>query len=457
MKPCDPYPESGPRRVRFDWHTAAAMVLAALPFAGYADPAGMPAPALITPAEIVRKALDYSPFLKSQDESVRVAAAQRRQANATGGPQVDARFQALHFNGLENESLGPSLSLPVIQDQYAGSVGVTQPLFTGGRIWNQQRSSRLNETASRSSRCASESDVVLDALAAYWQWSKAIRAVSAMQSAVARMKAHAADMANLRATGMATDSDVLSSDVLLDQTLLKLDDAQRQVDLARTRLAELTGAEPALNLQPEEAAAPPDNDPLALDAAIAAALSNRSELAAARLQADAADAAAAAARADAFPHIAVSARYEQGRPNNRDFPPADEWKSDTYVGASVSWMLLDSGLTRARTAEARARAAQGRIQAQRLQDRIEAEVKQARIALTSARSRTRTAAHAEASARRNVEVATDLWKNGMTRHAEVLDAQASLTDAQSQRIAAQADAAIAEAALRHAMGVLKAP
>ena len=445
---------SDPTTVRNNLITLAAILLI-LAFA-QTFPAEKAA-TVISPDQIVQKALAYSLLLKTQGQSVRMAAAQRRQAEAAGGTLIDARFQAAHYNGLNNETLGPALTLPVIQDQYAGSVGLTQPLFTGGRIASQERSARLIETASRSSLRAVESDVVLDALAAYWQWSKAARSAAALEAAVTRMKAHATDMANLKKSGMATDNDVLASDVLLDQTLLKLDDAQRQVELARTRLAELTGEEPGPRQRPEEAGPVSDDEPIPLGQALSAALSNRTELAAARLQATAAEASVASARAEALPQLALSARYEQGRPNPRDFPPTDEWKGDAYVGATVSWTLLDSGLTRAKTAEAYARAAQAGLQFQRLKDQVDTEVKQARINLVSVRSRTKTAAHAEASARRNVGVTTDLWKNGLARHSDVLDAEASLTDAEYQRIAAQADAAIAEAALRHAIGTLKAP
>jgi outer membrane protein TolC len=59
----------------------------------------------------------------------------------------------------------------------------------------------------------------------------------------------------------------------------------------------------------------------------------------------------------------------------------------------------------------------------------------------------------ETSARRNLAAATDLWRNGLARHADVLDAHAQLTDAQYALMAARADLELALAALDHATGV----
>ena len=64
------------------------------------------------------------------------------------------------------------------------------------------------------------------------------------------------------------------------------------------------------------------------------------------------------------------------------------------------------------------------------------------------------AERAGGSAARNLQSATDLWQNGLARHSDVLDADAQLTDAQYEKVAACADVARAEAAYRHAVGIL---
>jgi outer membrane protein TolC len=136
-------------------------------------------------------------------------------------------------------------------------------------------------------------------------------------------------------------------------------------------------------------------------------------------------------------------------------PPADEWNDDGFVGITASWNIFDSGLTRAKVAEATARRDQARQRQQQTADRIALEVRAARVDLANANERLAVALRAAESARRSLKVADDLWKNGLTRHVELLDAHAQLTAAEYQVIATRADLELAGAALQHATGRLK--
>jgi outer membrane protein TolC len=410
---------------------------------------------VVAPSQIVRKAVAHSPLLRQTHETRLAASAQRRQAEATGRPAVDARFQALHVYGLENEPLGPGVALPVIEDQYSASVGITQPLFTGGRVSSRKAATRLTEAAAGEATAATQADVILQALMAYWQWSKSQHLAASLQTAVGRARAHLKDIGSFKQAGMATESDVLTSEVLLDQTVLRLDEARRQAEIALVRLSQLIGEDLPPASCPEDAPDAGVEPVISVADAQALARTNRAEIAAARLDAAALDIAVRGARADTRPQISLSARYEEGRPNLRDFPPIDEWKSDAYVGATLSWTLIDSGFTRARIAEAKARARQSEARLQQIDEQIVAQVKEARINLLNALSRCQTAARCEASAAKNLTVVTDLWKNGLKRHSELLDAETALTDAQYQRIASLADLAAARAVLDHAMGRLR--
>lgn len=409
-------------------------------------------PAVISPEDVVSLTLSHSPTLKSHDESIQAATARRQQADAGLMPQLDARAQALHFEGLENQALGP-VSIPVIDNQFSAAVGITQPLYTGGRVTSQKRSAKLGEESSRQARAASSSDLALRAVTAYWQWSQSLARIEAFQSAVDRMQVLATDTRNLEKAGMATDNDRLSVEVTLDQTRLELDDAQRQASLSLVELATLTGREFSTNAAPRKPVLQPsDRAVQSLQKSIANACEQRAELKSLRLNAKGSEALVEAARADRRPQLSLIARVEEGRPNQRNFPPDDQWREDALVGATVSWNLFDGGLTRARTAEARAKATRDTLQCQALEEAVVAQVRTAHLSLQHALNRLKTTQHAEAGARRNLEVATDLWKNGAARHSDVLEAQSRLTLTTTQRISAEADVLIGQATLKHATG-----
>jgi outer membrane protein TolC len=294
----------------------------------------------------------------------------------------------------------------------------------------------------------------LQALAAYWNWSKAVYSTDALRSAVTRTEAHAGDMRSLHNAGMATDNETLATEVLLDQTRLRLEEGRRRVDLARARIAFLTGSELVEGAAPQPPAIPADLAVPAEGHALQTAFTNRTDLTAGRLETQAAEALVRAARAEIYPQVFLTGRYEQARPNVLDFPPSDEWKDDAYVGVSLAWNVWDWRVARAKTAEAAARAAQAKLRLGQTEEQITLEVREGRINLQDGLDRVTTAKRVEQSAQRNLEAATAQWKSGLARHSEVLDAQAQLTDAEYQRIVAEADVLLCRAALLYAEGLL---
>lgn len=405
----------------------------------------------LSPETVVQLALAHNPALKGREEEFRMAKARRLQADAGLKPKLDARAQAQHFEGLENGTLGPGLTLPVLDDQYSASIGITQPLYTGGRVTHQRRSAQYQESATYQSLSAAAADIEFQTLTAYWQWSKALAQIKAFQSAVIRTETQLTDTRNLKNAGMATDNDVLANEVLLDQIQLQLEAAQQQAALSRIQLTQLTGREFSSRESPLYPVTPVQTVFTNQESALSAALSNRPELVSLRLNAQASSALIGVSRAEARPQLALIARYEQGNPNVRDFPPDDKWRDDAFIGATATWNLFDGGLTRAHVSEAKAKAARDTYQVQALSEAVISETKAAFLARDYALSRLNTSKHAESSTTRNLQVATDQWKNGTARHSDVLDAQSKLTLTTAQRIAAEADVLIAEASLKHAI------
>ncbi len=407
---------------------------------------------LVRPEQVVQAALTHSPSLQSAARELDAAAARQAQARAAGRPTLVADARAARYNGLADTSFGPQLFIPAIDNRYSAGLQVTQPLYTGGRVLQQRAAAASQQQAAEQTRLSTRADVAYAALAAYWTWSKTHYAVESFQSAVVRMAEHHRDMQQQHHAGLVTDNDALATEVQLEQTRLQLAAAHRAVESARARLAFLTGRDWPAEAIPQPAAAPdaaaaPDETAL-----LAVAQTNRAERAARRLETQAAAAQVKASGADGRPQLALIARYEQGRPNMLNIPPQDEWSDDAYVGVVLAWNLWDAGLTRAKVAEAAARLAQSQLRQEQTDDQIALDVREACIALVDAGERLTVAQRIEQSARRNLQAATDLWQNGLARHADVLDAHSQLTDAAFQVIAARADSAVARAALDRATG-----
>lgn len=410
----------------------------------------------VSPEQVVADALAHSPALRISSQEVDAARAERKGANAQALPSLTLEARAGRYEGLVEGALGPGITIPAIEDRYAAAVRLSQPLYAGGRIVNQKRSAAHRHAGARQRLQSTRADLILEALTAYWNWSKAFYSLEALRAAVARMEAHAADMRNLHEAGLATDNDTLATDVILDRTRLQLEEALRRVGLAEARIAFLTGAEVPAGAVPAKAEAAGGGTIPPIEDCAAAAVTRRPDRAAAELESRSAEAQARASRAGLRPQVALTAHYEQARPNLLNIPPADEWRDDAFAGIVATWDVFDGGLERARAAQARARAEQARLRLQQADEQIVLEVRAAGIDLSNARDRVAVSERAESSARRNVEAATDLWKNGLARHAEVLDAHALLTEAEAQVVASRADVALAQAAFDHAVGRLAA-
>jgi len=136
-------------------------------------------------------------------------------------------------------------------------------------------------------------------------------------------------------------------------------------------------------------------------------------------------------------------------------PPQDDWQFDAFIGVGATWNILDWGLTRAKVNEAKANANQAGYQPSQLNEQVIFEVRQALINLENARRRLIVARRAKASATLDLKSVTDLWQNGLARHADVLDSRSRLTEAGFDLVSAAADLAIAGAEFEHAYGIME--
>lgn len=409
---------------------------------------------LITPEQIVSRTLAHSYQLKAATKEIAAAEAKQAETRAQALPQLTTDVRAMRYTGLYDSAFGPFFLIPAIDSRYNAGVSLSQPAYTGGRISNQKEGAYFQKRAAEEIRRGNEADFTLQALAAYWNWSKVYYSLEALKAAVTRMEAHARDINNLYQAGLATDNDTLATEVLLDQTRLRLDEAKRGIEMARARIAFLSGQELPQESEPSkyeaqgESIRPPETELLTT------AKTNRAEPAARQWELKAAEAQVKVSRAEYYPQVALTARYEQARPNLLNIPPVDKWQDDGFAGIALSWNIFDWSLTRARVAQATARSAQAKLRLDQVQEDIVLQVREANIDLQNVKARVTVAERVESSARRNLAATTDLWQNGLARHSELLDAHAQFTNAQSEVIAAKADLAIAQAALQHAIGLL---
>lgn len=402
--------------------------------------------------QIVGEVLKHSYHLKIAGEQVTAAEAVKKQADAAMFPSLDLDSRAAHYWGLKENNF-TDFRIPAMPDRYSGGTTLSQPLYTGGQISGRREMTDEQHLSARLSFAARRADVIYQTLTAYWLWSKAFYAAESFQAAVAWMESHDRDMRNLRTAGLVTENDQLSTSVRLDQTRLRLEEALRYTCLCRANIERLTGQTLPAAAAPSRPAGDILTPASGEQELIQGALTNRSDIQAQQSTLNAARKNIQIQSANYFPQFNANIRGEVGHPNQLNIPPENRWQFDAFIGVSVSWNIMDWGLTQAKVSEARAHANQAGHLLSQLNEQVTFEVRQALINIKNALTRVRVARHAEKSAKLNLKSATDLWENGLARHSDVLDAQARLMDAGFDLIAAAADTALARAELDHAYGV----
>lgn len=317
-----------------------------------------------------------------------------------------------------------------------------------------RQSAELTKQSVGADQKAATSESILDSIIAYWNWSKAYYQLDALKAAVARMEAHTKDIRNLKNAGMATENDLLSTEVLLEQTRQRYEDALRRLDLMIAWIEFLTGKRIERNWLPAKPVISTNMTILSERELIANALKMRDERTAQIFRVRAMDEKIKATESEYYPQVSLVARYEQARPNLMNFPPRDKWQDDAFAGIVISWNIFDWGLRSAKVREAVARRDQAHLALEQLDDRIFYETRAARIKLLEAINRLEVSKRILERANTNLFVVNDLWKNGLARHSDVLDAHSQLTDAQYGVISDSADIEIARIQLEYAIGAL---
>jgi outer membrane protein len=407
---------------------------------------------VVTVDQVVEDALSHSRLLRAAGLEIEALAARERQAGAGAMPVISLDARASIYEGLEDASFGTRVVVPGAEERYSISLGLLQPLYTGGKISSLRMAAGWEKESAVAALAVREKDVRLQAVSAYWAWSKAWGALMSLSASVARFEGLLTDARNRESAGLGTGTERLAVEVLLDRMQLRVEDARRQVESVELRIAHLTGKEPGAGARPADAGIAPETAPPEPAELESLAFRNRPERAAAAAAVEASRSQMRVAGAASRPHLGLMARVEEANPNGLFFPPAEEWNWDAFVGAVASWDVFDGGYSRHRVAESAARMAQAALAAEQVDDDIRIEVRTARINLESCLQAARVAARGALSARRNMEAVEQQWKAGLARHSELLKAESDLADAEFAAVAARSDVLLATAAMDRAVG-----
>lgn len=408
---------------------AAVMIMSTSPV--FADPPEL------SLDDSVALALKNNVAIKTAVEDQEKAQWGIKEAQAGTGPTVSLSASADRSQNTPDALPGNSTST---------GVRLNWPLYTGGRTEGQIDQAQLNADIARWGVDKAKSQVKLDATTAYYGVLQAQNLVKVNQETVDSLTQHLNNVNAQYAAGVVAKADVLRSEVELANAQQNLTKAQNSYDLSMADLNNVTGLslDSQSTLKDELGHVP---YVMSLEDSIASARNKRPEIAQSQAEMAIAKYGVKIAQSGNLPTFSVSA--------------ADGWSGESFssqrnnwsVGATVSWNVFDTGLTKAKIEQAKTDVDKAGETDRQTKDSIELEVRQAYLSMKEAEQRIDTSKVAVDKGREDLGIAQTKYSAGVGTNLDVIDAQLALTQAQTNYAQALYDYNVNKAKLEKATGM----
>ena len=390
-------------------------------------------------AETLRDALalayQTNPSLLAQRASQRSLDETIVQARAGLRPQLDVTASATY-------SRSDTATFGVVESDGAGvSIGLSQTLWSGGRIGHGISAAEANIMAGRENLRDIEQTVLASVIQAYADVIRDSEILQIRQSNLGVLGRQRDESSARFEVGEITRTDVAQSEARLAQSEADLANAQAQLSVSRAVYAAVVGQAPG-DLAPMPVL---PNLPTDFDSALDVALKDNPGVRAAGYSLQAAEANVAAARAEYMPSARLTASYG-GTSNDIGRPGDIVDNTRLQAGASISVPLFTGGLNSSRVAQARERAnvAQINVEGERRRtlqsvSTAYAQSLSARSTLTAGQEAVRAATVAAEGVRQEAQVGLRTTLDVLNQELELRSAEVTLASARRNEYVAQAN------------------
>lgn len=374
-------------------------------------------------------AIENNKVLKNSHLEIRASKESQKEAFTNYFPSVSA-------SGFGFKAKDPMISMDMggapiglLKDGMLGSVTLTQPIFTGGKIYYGNKLAKLGVEVSKQQVRLSENEVLLRTENSYWELVSLYEKMNTIDILDKQVSTLLKDVEVSYEAGLITNNDVLQ--VKLRQNELKSNrlNLENGISLAKMVLCQLIGVdiETADNFDIEHPVIEDAEPPITYYVNHKEALLNRAENRLLDQNVDAAKLQTKIKRADYMPTIAVGAAYMQDN-------MIDKWNGNGAVFVSVSvpisgWWGGSHAIKKQRIQEQIAYndkidgQEQLLLQMQSVKNELDNSYKQVLVAKESIEQSTE-----------NLRLNNDYYQAGIVNLTDVLDAQTLLQQSRDKYI-----------------------
>lgn len=438
-------------------------------------------------------AIENNKKLKIADEQIKSAQAKRQEAFTKYLPGIDATGAYMRnqkeINLLSEDALLPVLSFDPAKKTYQPNVlattpdgkniydkvallpkdamtvddrntaflqvGLTQPIYMGGKIRAYNQLAGLSEKLAVSGREQELQNIIQETDEAYWQIVSLVNRRQLAEKYVETLQKFAHDIDLMYETGVSTKADMLSVKVKLNQaemTLLRVDDG---LSLSRMALNQICGLpiDTILTLKEELLNTIPVSE--TPNISLEQIFINRPEVNSLTLATDIYKKKERIARSAYLPTVAFMANYFAMTPSFFD-GISNKFDGMWSVGIGVKAPIFHWGASRKSVQSARAETSMMNFKLEEAKEKIELQVNQARFKIKEAIRKLKVAEANQSKADENLKYAKLGFQEGTIPVSNVLEAQTAWLSAHSDVIDTQIEMKLCEVYLQKAYGVLGA-
>jgi outer membrane protein len=336
-----------------------------------------------------------------------------------------------------------------------------QPIYSGGKLWDGLKAARYFEDLSDATREQIHQNVALNVHQAYYAVLLAEKLLVVSQASHDRAAAQLEQIKKFHAAGTNSEYDVLRARVEVSNAKTPVIQAKNTVVVAKANLKSLIGIPQITGIQITG-----DFDvttlalPIDLPQAIQTGVSRRADLRAAEFQTNFTDKTIKIARSEGRPEVSLSAAYRmQAQLNDAQVSSIkfNDFIRSWDTSLSIRVPIFDGRQTSARVDQAEADYELAVYGENQLRKQVEVEVIQSYLNAQEARERMAAEAETVDLAERGLAIAQVQYEGGMITQLELIDAQLTVTQVQTNHVTAKHDYAVAVITLQTAQGALKIP
>jgi len=342
-----------------------------------------------------------------------------------------------------------SLNRPDFLNNFQSLVTADQPLYDAGKTKRAVHTAELGGDLSREDTRRHRLEVMAQVVRFYYDTQLGAEQIKVTTQAMRSAEADLERSEARRASGMATDADVLSIRVHLAG--VREEQIRRSADLEVARAAmndamglpldsvhSLTTPLAPLRVAHTELSGYEKN-----------ALAARPEARQTRLAAEIAGVQAADARSNYLPQITLHGAFEADR-QRFVYRGGTNW----LVSIGLGWNLFNGGADKAKIAESEATIRRTAAEQARAESGIRLQVRQAWANLKAAQQRIESAQASVAEAQESLRISQNRFAAGLSTVTDLLRTETALLETQTRYLAAVHDQRIAAAMLEFAAGTL---